>query len=142
MAQLSLGTILKMENKEAPCYGKRFGHNYAGGACLFCGQSQTGASVKEVVGMKPIKFSKPKKTYTSEMQMLIDEIRTEFLDTALKGLGSFAFYGVLIKRVGIPFARDAFYKSKSSGSFARSPKRLFVWMLKEEWKRIKAKQGV
>jgi hypothetical protein len=84
---------------------------------------------------------KPKKKITSELQGLIDEIRTEFGETAVKGIGSFPFYGMFIKKTGIPFARQAFHQAKSSGTNARSPKRLFVWMLKEEIRRIKIKEG-
>ena len=135
-----------MENKEAPCYGKKFGHNYAGGACLFCGQSQTGAPIREVMGMKKIRVStmplKPRKAYTSEMQAFIDKVRTEFGDTASRGIGSFAVYGALIKKVGIPFATQKFYEAKSSGTNARSPKRLFIWMLKQEIQRLKEKKVV
>ena len=130
-----------MENKEAPCYGKKFGHNYAGSTCLFCGQSQTGAPMRDVLGMKKLNIGsvlkKGKKEYSSEMQALIDKIRTEFGDTASIGIGSFAVYGALIKKVGIPFATQKFYEAKSSGTNARSPKRLFIWMLKQEIERIK-----
>lgn len=106
-----------------------------------CGVSQTGAPIERRLEMKRLQVSdvlkKGKKDYSSEMQALIDKIRTEFGDTAGTGIGSFAVYGALIKKVGIPFAEHAFYKSKSSGTNARSPKRLFIWFIKEEIKRVK-----
>lgn len=71
------------------------------------------------------------KKHTSETQALIDEIRNEFGDTATKGIGSFAFYGVFVKKLGVPFVRRAFHESISSGTNARSPKGLFIWMLKD-----------
>ena len=133
-----------MINESASCFGKTFGHDYMGGRCMKCGQSQTGAPVQR--GMKGMSElfkmpEAPKKNITSEMQALIDEIRTEFGETAVKGIGSFPFYGMFIKKTGIPFARQAFHQAKSSGTNARDPKRLFVWMLKEEIKRIKTKEG-
>ncbi len=130
-----------MENKEAPCYGKKWGHNFIGGRCFQCGVSQTGAPIQKSLEMKKLNISsvlkKGKKEYSSEMQALIDKIRTEFGDTASIGIGSFAVYGALIKKVGIPVAEHLFYKAKSSGTNARSPKRLFIWMLKQEIERIK-----
>lgn len=72
------------------------------------------------------------------MQAFIDEVRTTFGDTAKGGIGSFPFYGALIKKVGLPFATQKFYEAKSSGTNARSPKRLYIWMLKQEIARINA----
>lgn len=103
-----------------------------------CGVSQTGAPIQKSIEMKKMNpLALKRKEYTSETQALIDKIRTEFGDTQTTGIGSFAVYGALIKRVGIPYAEHAFYKSKSSGTNARSPKRLFIWMLKEEIQRVK-----
>ena len=124
----------------APCYGKMSGHQYAGGRCIKCGENQSGAPIERDITVTSFKFRDiPKKKITSELQGLIDEIRTEFGETAAKGIGSFPFYGMFIKKTGIPFARQAFHKAKSSGTNARDPKRLFVWMLKEEIKRRKSK---
>jgi hypothetical protein len=129
-----------MIDETAPCWGKKFGHTFAGGRCIVCGQDQSGAPIQKSIEMKKIRVSevlkKGKKEYSSEMQALIDKIRTEFGDTAGTGIGSFAVYGALIKKVGIPFAEHAFYKAKSSGTNARSPKRLFIWFLKEEINRV------
>ena len=136
-----MDNYLSDEREKAPCYGKKHGHNYAGGRCLNCGGSQTGTPIQKVMGMRPLSWSKPKKVYTSEMQALVDEIRTSFADTSTKGIGSFPFYCALIKKVGIPFATQKFYEAKSSGTNARSPKRLFVWMLKQEIAKMKERNG-
>ena len=69
----------------------------------------------------------------SELHLLVDEARTLFKETAVKGPGSFAFYLGFFKRLGPQKVRQLLADVKDSN--ADDPKRLFWWKIKESSKK-------
>ncbi|MDD5605885.1 MAG: hypothetical protein PHR51_00955 [Patescibacteria group bacterium] len=66
----------------------------------------------------------------SELHLLVDEARTLFGETAVKGKGSFAFYLGFFKRLGVNRVRQLLSEVKQSG--AKEPGRLFWYLVSKE----------
>ncbi len=82
-------------------------HNYVGGVCLKCGGEQNPfkKSVDSFSGVlwsgleKRIQRQKVNKRIHSELHELVDKMRKNFGETAIRGKGSFSYYLGMLKRV-------------------------------------------
>ena len=79
---------------------------------------------------------KPKRGIHSQLHQLIDELRTDYHETAKKGVGSFSYYLGYLKRVG--FQEAYRIRAEVRQSKTNTPKKLFWWrvgqLLKEKKK--------
>lgn len=125
-------------NKDAPCYGQKFGHNfpYTGADCLKCGvnQAELSGGMKKATGIKSISDTiirrpKPNPNLHSDVHWLVDELRKTFGETAKKGKGSFGFYLGFVKRIGFQKAYQLWSEVKQSN--AKDKGRLFWWKVKQ-----------
>lgn len=74
---------------------------------------------------------KPRAGIHTELHDLIDQLRTEYGETATKGVGSFSFYLGMLKGFSISFI----YGARSQAKEGKSPKKLFWWICGQERKR-------
>lgn len=108
-------------------------HNFVSdGHCAFgCGNYQDGRQIKKMASVSPmealmnLKIPKKSTKMHSELHLLVDELRKEFGETAVKGRGSFGYYLGYFKRVGVP--RIHRLKAELKQSVGNIPKRLFWW---------------
>lgn len=68
----------------------------------------------------------------SDLHALVDEVRTQFGETAKKGPGSFSFYLGFFKRLGTKRVREILAEVKESK--IDHPAKLFWWKIKQETK--------
>ena len=114
------------------CKNKRHGHNFIGGVCTRCLVSQDELSypLKE----KNIKLPKPTSyRISTPLQLLVNDIRKDFRETAKKGKGSFGYYMRIFKKLGEEKVREIYSQSKEGDN----QKHLFWWLVGKELKRIK-----
>jgi len=77
--------------------------------------------------------NKPKRGIHSEIHSLVDDVRTQFCETARSGVGSFGFYLGFFGRVGKERVRLFLSESRD----ASNPKKLFWWKIKEHFRLAK-----
>lgn len=76
----------------------------------------------------------------SALHQFVAELRKDFGETAVKGVGSFSYYLGFIKRLGLQEAYRIRAEIKQSA--AHTPKKLFWWHVGQELKkRREAKKG-
>lgn len=119
-----------MKRREAPCYNKKFGHNfpYPESICTECGIKQEELN-KPLIKISVIKEYKPKKAEKgihSEMHALAKEI-SEYCGEPKK----FAMYLGIIKNMGLGRAYQIFSEIKQSTTSQKkikTPGKLFLYM--------------
>ena len=75
---------------------------------------------------------KPKRGLHSELHDLVDQLRTEYGETATRGVGSFSYYLGMLK----PFTVSFIYGVRSQAKEARTPKKLFFWLVGQARKKV------
>lgn len=112
-------------NKSAPCYKKKFGHNFAaaGGNCARCGVNQEELS-RQFEKIKKYKIKDPEKGMHSAIHALAKDV-SEYCGEPKK----FAMYLGIIKNIGIRKAYRLFSEMKQSRNIA-TPGKLFVFKSK------------
>lgn len=126
-----------------PCSKSKDGrHNFPpGGDCLNgCGTNQSVISGRvKKISVDKFSFKMPVKTRAkgihSALHQLVDELRTEFGETATKGVGSFSYYLGFIKRLGMQETYRI--RAEVRQSEAHTPKKLFWWHVGQELKKRK-----
>jgi len=115
---------MKPMNKQAPCYNKKFGHNFlvSGGECTECGVNQNALSKKF---KKPKRYvvSKPVRGMHSEMHALAKDISEYCGESKM-----FSMYLGIIKNTGLRRSYQIFSELKHSD--AKTKGRLFVYKSK------------
>jgi len=69
------------------------------------------------------------KTYNSEMQELVDEVRIYFHEKAVRGIGSFSYYIGFFKRIPLREVRQMFGEVKQTKKSIFDKKKLFWWKI-------------
>ena len=86
--------------------------------------SKTGtAEISELLSFE--KIINREKTYNSEMQELVDEIRTYFGEKAVRGEGSFSYYIGFFKKIPLSQIRQFFGEVKQTKKSTFDKKKLF-----------------
>ncbi len=86
------------------------------------------AEISELLSFEKI-ISRPK-TYNSEMQELVDEIRNYFGEKAVRGEGSFSYYIGFFKRIPLREVRQMFGEAKlARNKTTFEKKKLFWWKI-------------
>lgn len=132
--------------KDWQCQKSKSGlHNFpfTGADCEFCGVNQddlSGIKKEKVVQVGNLfeKYSIQKKNTRihTELQMLVDEVRKDFGETAKKGIGSFEYYMVFFTRVGVQ--RIFEIRSEVKHLKGEDRKKVFWWCIGQELKRKKS----
>jgi len=91
-------------------------------------------SLADLMGERVVQ--KPKKGIHSERHELIDQLRRDYGETAKKGVGSFSYYLGMLK----PYTTSAIYGWRSQAKEAKSPQKLFWWLVGQEGKKKLTKQ--
>lgn len=80
---------------------------------------------------------KPDSHLHSELHLLVDNVRTQFGETAKKGKGSFGFYLAFFKRLGLPAVYRILAELKLEGNETQG--KLFWFKAKQELEKKKNK---